>query len=136
MVARGIANNNPGNLRKSTVPWRGKIRNGPDPDFETFDTPLNGIRALAKTLLTYQRAHGLKTVADIIERWAPRSENDTDAYVADVAQRMGVLPDQILDLVAEPMLLQALVRAVIHHENGSCPFSATTLADGIQSALA
>ena len=51
--------------------------------------PANGIRAIAKVLLTYQRQHGLDTLAELIERWAPAAENDSFAYIDDVATRLG-----------------------------------------------
>ena len=48
----GIRHNNPGNLVKTDVPWEGKVSN-PTGRFEKFDTPHNGIRALARNLAYY-----------------------------------------------------------------------------------
>lgn len=66
---RGVRNRNPGNIDYSSAnQWQGQLK----PDsviekrFARFDTPENGIRALGKLLLTYQRKHGLKTVKAII----------------------------------------------------------------------
>jgi hypothetical protein len=131
---RGIVNNNPGNIRKSATAWQGAIV-GSDPIFVTFDTPENGIRAMAKVLLTYQRQHGLDTLAEIIERWAPAAENDSFAYIDDVATRLGVDPDERIDL-GNAELLAALCAAMIRHENGRQPYAAATLAAGIGAALA
>ena len=90
MVPRGVRNANPGNLRAVTgVQWLGQV-GVDDVGFAVFDTPQHGIRAMAKQLLAYQQKHGLNTIAGIINRWAPSVENDTGAYVADVASAVGV----------------------------------------------
>lgn len=119
MIPRGIRNNNPGNLRKSDAPWLGKVA-GADPAFEIFDTAAHGIRALARTLLTYQRMHHCRTVGDFILRYAPAHENDTAAYVRDVAKALRVTVDEPLDL-ADAAVLARLVKAIIRHENGRRP---------------
>lgn len=133
-MARGFVNNNPGNIRLSSTTWRGEVK-GSDPDFVTFDLPENGIRAMAKVLLNYQVIHGLRTVEAIIARWAPPVENATDAYAADVAQRMGVAPEDRIDL-ADPATLSALVQAIIRHENGSQPYDVAIINRGIEKAVA
>jgi hypothetical protein len=130
---RGIVNNNPGNIRKGATAWQGAV-SGTDPVFVTFDTPQSGIRAMAKVLLTYQRHHGLDTLAELIERWAPAAENDSFAYIDDVATRLGIDPDERLDL-GNPALLAALCGAMIRHENGRQPYPAATLAAGVAAAL-
>ncbi|MBR1425827.1 MAG: hypothetical protein IJ581_00070, partial [Paludibacteraceae bacterium] len=40
-----------------------------------------GFRAAFKLIRRYIREYRLTTPSAIISRWAPRSENDTDAYV-------------------------------------------------------
>ena len=129
---RGLRNNNPGNIRKGAVAWLGEVP-GTDPDFATFDTPEHGIRALGILLRNYQRRWGLDTVREIISRYAPSNENDTAAYVMDVAARLNVTPDERLNLNSDATLT-ALVQAVIHHENGVQPYSVATLAAGIGAA--
>lgn len=118
--ARGIRNNNPGNIRRSMSPWRGKVNRSTDVDFEQFDTPHNGIRALAKTLTTYQRRYGLRTIAGMIARWAPASENPHQAnYIKEVAKRSGVGKDEEIDLQSNPVKFKAVVKAIIRQENGA-----------------
>ena len=48
VTARGIRNNNPGNIRKSAIQWRGETPAAlkQDPDFEEFIAPEWGIRAM------------------------------------------------------------------------------------------
>ena len=135
----GIRSHNPGNLRPSQPPWEGEL--APDErGYCRFDTPENGIRALAKNLLAYQRKHNLRTVARIIARWAPGSENDTEAYIRHVCQLTGYRRDEQID-VGNPDVLHDLVDAIIRHENGPAPtaegwYPETTISVGIMRALA
>ena len=117
MTPRGIRNNNPGNIRHGDR-WDGLSRSQSDPDFCVFDSMAYGLRALLMTLRTYHRKYGLDTVSDIITRWAPGNENDTEAYIRDVAQRMGVGADVALDLEDATTLL-AVAHAIALHECGS-----------------
>lgn len=131
--ARGIRNNNPGNLEYSkTNPWVGQT--GDDGRFAKFETPEHGIRALGRNLLSYQR-QGIDTVSDIINRWAPPSDNNnTDAYIQAVCAQLGVTPDQPLD-ASNPDTLKALCASIIQHENGSQPYSDQQLATGVSAAI-
>lgn len=113
---RGERNNNPGNIRKSGSNWQGKV-DGVDPSFETFADPESGLRALAKLLKNYQVNYGLRTVRAIVSRWAPNTENNTAAYVKSVAERLGVGPDDAINL-NDQATLAALVEAIVIHENG------------------
>lgn len=131
--ARGIRNNNPGNLEYSkTNPWVGQT--GDDGRFAKFETPEHGIRALGRNLLSYQR-QGIDTVSDIINRWAPPSDNNnTDAYIQAVCAQLGVTPDQQLD-ASNPDTLKALCASIIHHENGRQPYNDQQLTSGVSAAL-
>ncbi|EEV9043423.1 hypothetical protein RA898_004314 [Escherichia coli] len=130
---RGIRNNNPGNLEYSkTNPWVGQT--GDDGRFAKFETPEHGIRALGRNLLSYQR-QGYDTISEIINRWAPASDdNKTDAYIRAVCAQLGVTPDQPLD-ASNPDTLKSLCKAIIHHEQGSQPYSDQQLAAGVSAAL-
>lgn len=131
--ARGIRNNNPGNLEYSkTNPWVGQT--GDDGRFAKFETPEHGIRALGRNLLSYQR-QGVDTVGEIINRWAPEKDgNNTAAYIKAVCERLGVSADQPLD-ASNPDTLRALCAAIIHHENGNQPYSDQQLSTGVSAAL-
>ena len=73
---------------------------------------------MGKTLETYQNKHGLTTVNDMINRWAPPNENNTTNYANFVAQRMGVDPNQSIDLSENPELAEKMVTAMIRMEGG------------------
>ncbi|ELI9465682.1 hypothetical protein RSO38_000442 [Escherichia coli] len=130
---RGIRNNNPGNLEYSkTNPWVGQT--GDDGRFAKFETPEHGIRALGRNLMSYQR-QGIDTVNEIINRWAPPTDNnDTTAYIKAVCEQLGVSADEPLDS-SNPDTLKALCAAIIHHENGSQPYSDQQLTSGVSAAL-
>lgn len=132
-VARGIRNNNPGNLEASdSNPWQGQT--GSDGRFAKFETPEHGIRALGRNLISYQK-QGIDTVNDIINRWAPPEDNnDTASYIQAVCAQLGVEPNQPVN-ASDPDTLKALCAAIIHHENGEQPYNAQQLSTGVNAAL-
>lgn len=119
---RGIRNNNPGNLRRNSDPWQGLSERQGDVEFFTFKDSVYGIRALARTLIAYQDKHDLRTIRQIVSRWAPPTENNTNAYVRAVAADTGLDADQPLDMHRFEHLLP-LTKAIIHHENGQQPYT-------------
>jgi len=125
-LPRGIRNRNPGNIRKSSDRWKGLAPLQSDPAFFVFETPLWGIRAMAAILRNYQRRLGLKSLAQIIGRWAPVGENDTAGYVAAVSKAMAVEPRAPLDL-RNDATLRSLIAAIIRHENGLQPYDPETI---------
>ena len=88
MESRGIRNNNPLNIRHSADRWEGVRIEQTDKSFVQFQTMAYGYRAAWKVLESYwkhfKRQRQPFTVAHIIARWAPPSENHTDAYVSTV----------------------------------------------------
>lgn len=130
---RGLRNNNPGNIEASNQnPWAGQ--SGSDGRFAKFETPEHGIRALGRNLISYQNK-GVDTVSEIINRWAPPSDNnDTAAYISSVCKQLGVKPDQQIN-AANPDTLKALCAAIINHENGSQPYSERQITTGVNAAL-
>lgn len=129
-VPRGIRNNNPGNIRRNGDPWQGLAERQGDVEFFTFKTPIYGIRALARTLIAYQDNHALRSIRQILNRWAPTNENNTPAYVRAVAAQTGFDADQTLDLHSFAHM-KPLVEAIIRHENGQQPYSDTQLTKGL-----
>ena len=118
---RGIRNHNPGNLRHGD-PWQGLAAKQADPEFCTFQSAAYGIRALARTLITYQDKHGLRTIKHIIMRWAPPSENNTETYIRMVSQQTQRGANDELDMHCYRDL-KALTEAIIRHENGRGPLN-------------
>lgn len=145
-TSRGVRNNNPGNIDFNAAnKWNGQLgleQGVAKPRFARFDSPENGIRALAKLLINYRGKNGIPgigkqgidTVRETINRWAPGNENDTEAYINSVAKRLGVHANDVID-VRLPGTLLPLVEAIIIHENGSMPYSNAVVAEGVKRAL-
>lgn len=115
-LPRGVRNNNPGNIELGD-PWQGMREKQTDGRFAQFETAAYGIRALARTLITYQDKYGIRTVSAAINRWAPPVENDTGAYVRAVQKAVG---GEMVDM-HDYQYLRPLVEAIIRHENGKGP---------------
>lgn len=144
-LPRGIRNNNPGNIEynfKKPVPWQGLADPPHDGRFLRFRTPPDGIRAMCRTLITYQdkrrATDGSKidTVREIIERWAPPGENDTSSYVHAVRRAMRLNEDEEegeLD-VHQYSCMKPLIKAIIKHENGMQPYTDLQIDKGLMMA--
>ena len=126
-ATRGWRNRNPGNIEH--VPanrWQGLADPPSDGRFCRFTSHEHGIRALAALLTSYQDRRGLRTVQEIITRWAPPGENDTGAYVAAVARRMGVGAEEPVDLHRHDQL-RPLVEAIIAQECAGLAYPAAVI---------
>ena len=79
-------NRNPLNIRYSNkVKWQGQ--EGQNKGFVVFNSFSMGYRAAVKILRSYHLRR-IRTLGAIIETWAPRSENNTVAYIKAVEQFM------------------------------------------------
>lgn len=125
-MSRGLRNCNPGNIRQSKVRYRGEVRPSRDAAFKQFASLAWGYRAIFVLLHTYRVRYGLDTVAGMIARWAPPSENRTDLYVRFVAGACGVAEDEVLDTLDGGTMIP-LVRAVSRMENGVAADAAAVL---------
>ncbi len=125
---RGIRNNNPGNIRRGDN-WKGMAAVQDDPDFVTFETPEDGFRAMTRILMSYRR-RGVDTIEEIISTWAPPTENNTQAYINSVSQKMGADPQRLITSMDYPKLLDAIA----YHENGMQPWSEEIINLGISMA--
>ena len=85
---RGLRNNNPLNIRRSTDRWNGVATTQTDKDFVQFQSMAYGYRAAWRILNTYYKKLKERkkhfTVENIIHRWAPPTENDTKQYIRTV----------------------------------------------------
>ena len=113
---RGLRNCNPGNIRKSADVFQGEIVPSGDSDFKQFRTMAYGYRAMFKILFNYYRVYGLKTIRQLISRWAPKNENNTQAYVKLVASYAGIAEDTPLQFTEDEMV--KIVAAMSRVENG------------------
>lgn len=116
---RGLRNNNPGNLIRTSSAWKGKIPfpQSKDLKMEQFTSVVFGLRAMYKDLIN-DINKGKNTVKKLIYEYAPPNENDTMNYVNQVCKSIGVQPDQVITKVNNEFLL-LLGRAIIKVELGS-----------------
>lgn len=127
--SRGIRNNNPGNLVKTSSPWKGKVPHSrnTDPTFEQFEDwngvkgYLWGLRAMFIDLRGDVFKDGKNTIRRLIEEYAPKHENNTEVYIAEVARAVGKSANETLTIHDFP----ALMAAITKHENGKNPYHAS-----------
>jgi len=140
MEPRGIRNNNPLNIRLSKDKWQGQRPPSNSPEGEKvfcqFSTMEYGWRAAFVILCkTYYVKYKLRTIRDIVSRWAPANENNTAAYIRHVSDYTGIGPDRDLgDPQAHPTnwLLIGYAMAVV--ENGKA-LPAVPMLKGFSLAL-
>lgn len=124
--SKGARNNNPGNLR-----WAGQTGAiGRDKEgFAIFRTWEDGVAA-ARRQITLDASRGMTSVSSIISSWAPANENNTGAYIADVAKRLGVGANDKLS----PAQFNALASAIFVHEGSMAAGNfAANAASGVSS---
>lgn len=115
--ARGIRNNNPGNIKYSAANnWTGQT--GTDGTFSKFNTAINGFRAMARILKTYQSSYGLNTISKMAARWAPASENNVSAWASNVALGSGIGINDAINTNNRGQMI-ALMRGIVVAENGT-----------------
>lgn len=127
----GVRNNNPLNIRTGND-WQGEV-NGHGSGFEAFKSVDYGFRAAAILLRNYRKKYGLTTVREIIHRWAPNNENNTDAYVNLVSSKLGVNENEMLD-VTDDNTLARLMLAMSVMENGKGWFTLSQAKKGVKLA--
>lgn len=135
MTPRGIRNNNPGNIERSSIQWEGSIPADQvkqvlgvdyDPIMEQYVHPSYGVRAIGHVLRSKQ-SRGLSTVDAIIRDY---SKTDQEAYVNNVSRELNVDPQQDIDATA---VLPTFAAAIIQQENGQQPYSPSDIANWVYS---
>lgn len=116
-MSRGIINCNPGNIRQSKTRYKGERRPSRDSEFKEFESMAYGYRAMFVLLDTYSRRHGLCTIRQMLNRYAPPSENFTEGYIRFVSEKTGIAPDEIVNSRAARDMVP-IVAAMSQIENG------------------
>lgn len=128
---RGYRNNNPLNIRFSeSNDWYGQIgRDKASGGMCVFGNMRSGVRAAFRLLYAYQWRHNKRTVRDLISRWAPKSENNTEAYIKRVCDWMKCEPEFIPHFGTYEEMADCIrmIQGMIAVENGSyddalCPW--------------
>ncbi len=114
---RGLRNLNPGNIRRSKTRYKGEKSDSTDAAFKQFESLEWGYRAIFMLLHTYRvRGYG-DTIAKMIARYAPPSENNTEAYISRLCQATDIPRDMPLDTL-NPEQMIPIVCAISAVENG------------------
>lgn len=131
-LPRGIRNNNPGNVEHNERnKWLGLADPPSDGRYCRFTHPRYGIRAVVHLLLAYQTKYRFKTIAAILERYAPRQDkNATDDYIAFVAKKAGKRPNDPISM-RDYSTAVAIVTAIIEFENGIQPYPTDLIEDSV-----
>ena len=106
-------NNNPLNIRAGKSKWLGQVlpqRGSGEGAFCHFESMEYGLRAAFCLLRTYATKYRLNCVKDIITRWAPPSENDTQSYIRHVCVLTGFGGNQRLTEKDWPRLIKAMAK--------------------------
>jgi len=100
-----MPSNNPGNIRPT----------GQTQGFRQFDNPEQGLSAIDQNLQAYA-GHGINTLADVISRWSPPNENNTEQLIANASKMLGIHPYQEIDL-NNPSVRHLVSAAIVRQEN-------------------
>lgn len=111
---RADRNNNPGNIVDGSFARQQAGYIGNDGRFARFDNAEHGAQAMVNLLLNYMRK-GKDTIAGIVSKWAPPSENDTAGYIADVERRTGIGRNQHLTAAQLRLVAAAMARHEGYH---------------------
>ena len=137
MEARGIRNNNPLNIRRSADKWQGLKAQQEDREFFQFSEMKYGWRAAFRLLChTYYGKYKLKTIRALITRWAPPKENNTEAYIRRVTDRIGIGPDRELGSPQEhPAQWMMIAMAMAIVECGTAQLDYLSMLQGFALAI-
>ena len=133
--ARGVKNNNPGNIVKSTQKWNQST--GDDGKFLKFTTSEDGIRALGVLIRTYYNKHNLKTIDGILGRYTNPDDDPVESYVNYIVKKTGTNRDKDLELfnpdgtINNKSNLTEVIKAIIGFENKNYQYPEVTLTRGI-----
>lgn len=103
-------NNNPGNMRPL----------GSSNGFQSFSTPQDGIEAMRRDLLLKIAGNSpamasrfgadyAPTLANLINTWAPPTENNTNNYLKFVSQKTGIDPNAVLAQADVERIMPAMI---------------------------
>ena len=116
-MSRGLRNLNPGNIRLGSFLYRGERARSSDSAFRQFEAIEWGYRAMFVLLHTYAVKHHCRSLRDFIARYAPPSENNTEAYLRRVATATHLEPDEVIS-TTDGATMTAIVAAMSEVENG------------------
>lgn len=122
----GIRSNNPGNIVKSVIDWKGEVEcEERGTGHECFESPEYGIRAMALVLKRYYYTYNLRTIEDIMARYS-----EFGGAAQGVSHISGLPRKAPLDFSSADTLTK-LVHGIIVQENGRNPYRLETIREVI-----
>ena len=116
-ISRGLRNNNPGNIRIGSFKYKGEKAKSSDSAFRQFESVEWGYRAMFVLLHTYATKHNCRTLREMINRYAPPTENFTDGYIRCVTNATHLSADEPIS-TTDGATMTAIVAAMSAVENG------------------
>jgi len=113
-LPRGLRNKNPGNIIKG-IGFTGEIVPSSDSRFAQFKQMKYGVRALIVDLLNKHK-RGLNTLSEIIQVYAPPSENLTQSYINNLSKYTGIGANDVFKPTKENIVKVA--KGIAQIENG------------------
>lgn len=134
-AALGYRNRNPGNVRYDGASrWDGMVSNPRQNDFIQFENDHYGIRSIARNVLTQYERGDYNTISGLLNSYAPRNQNNTQAYINHLTNVLGVGADEALDM-NNPEVLDAIVPIIITHETGSNQYTPEQIRNAVRDAM-
>lgn len=142
-MSLGAKNNNPFDLRYDPkIPWMGLAKPPMDEHgycvFIDYANAMNrafwGLRAGFRDLYTKWGVDKIRTIEDMVKKFAPASENDVEAYIGVVCQETGWKRDEPLDL-STPENLKRFGKGFLRDEQGKIDYNESQLDAAIASAM-
>lgn len=125
---RAERNFNPGNLNYAGQAGA-TLESGSGARFAKFASEEEGIAALVRQLRLYQQ-RGIDTIGEIVKKYAPPNENDTQAYIASMARWTGLSADEKLDF-NDTDTVRRMVQGISRKEGRFTPLSEGQIMSGI-----
>lgn len=117
-MSRGMRNNNPGNIRRGGFRYKGEKATSEDAEFRQFESMEWGYRAMFTLLHTYEKKHGCRTLRQMISRYAPPTENNTENYIRRVVYATHLASNTPISTL-NGAVMTAVVAAMSEVENGT-----------------
>lgn len=123
---RGLKNHNPGNIRLTTQAWKGKrpSKDNTDGQFEQFTAKFWGVRAMIRIVKGWIEKGKVSTLEDVINKYSPPSENNSNHIIATIAEKYGFNRNAIL--TADKETLRKIILGIGMMETGK---GSITMAD-------
>ena len=103
-----LAKNNIFNIRQGAK-WQGMT--GTKKGFVEYKNQEYAIRAWLILMRTYRRRYGCKTIRQIVTRFAPPNENNTEQYIVFCCRQVGMsADDELTGLTQYAMLGKAMAK--------------------------